>query len=59
MSEENPNHFIPRVAIVVSPANNVMQAFSAVTGTWVSLSGTVQDTGATILVGNIAGTDGA
>jgi len=57
MSEENPNNFIPRVAIVVSPANNVMQAFSAVTGTWVPLTATVQVTGAQILVGNIAGTD--
>ena len=38
-----------------SPVNNTLQAYSAVTGAWATLSAVVQDTGATVLVGtNVA-----
>src|SRR5215472_19172319 len=55
MSETNPDHFIPHVAIVVSPVNNTLQGFSSVTGTWATLSAVVQDTGATVLTGTNVG----
>ena len=41
MSETNPDHFVPHVAIVVSPVNNTLQGFSSVTGTWATLSAVV------------------
>jgi len=42
------------LALVVSPVNNTLQAFSALTGTWATLSAVVQDTGAVIsAAGNV------
>jgi hypothetical protein len=49
MSEQNPNFYLARVALVAQPTQNALRAYSAVTGTWVSLTVPV-DTGDTFLV---------
>jgi hypothetical protein len=50
MSEQNPNFYLARVALVAQPTQNQLRAYSAVTGTWASL-GVAVDTGDTFLVG--------
>ena len=50
MSEQNPNFYLARVALVSQPTQNQLRAYSAVTGTWASL-GVAVDTGDTVLVG--------
>ena len=50
MSEQNPNFYLARVALVAQPTQNALRAYSAVTGTWASLTVPV-DTGDTFLVG--------
>lgn len=49
MSEQNPNFYLARVVLVAQPTQ--LRAYSAVTGTWVSL-GVAVDTGDTFLVGD-------
>lgn len=51
MSEQNPNFYLARVALVAQPTQNQLRVYSAVTGTWVSL-GVAVDTGDTFLVGD-------
>jgi hypothetical protein len=48
MSEQNPNFYLARVALVAQPTQ--LRAYSAVTGTWASL-GVAVDTGDTFPVG--------
>jgi hypothetical protein len=50
MSEQNPNFYLAKVALVGQPTRNALRAYSAVTGAWASLSVAV-DTGDTFLVG--------
>ena len=49
MSEQNPNFYLARVALVAQPTQNQLRAYSAVVGTWASL-GVAVDTGDTFLV---------
>ncbi len=54
MSEQNPNFFIARVALVAQPTQNQLRGYSAVTGTWTGLAVQV-DQGDTFRVGtNVA-----
>ena len=37
MSEQNPDFYLAKVALVAQPTQNQLRAYSAVTGTWASL----------------------
>jgi hypothetical protein len=37
ISEQNPNFYLARVALVAQPTQNQLHAYSVVTGTWASL----------------------
>ena len=50
MSEQNPNFYLARVALVAQPTQNQLRAYSAVTGTWASL-GVAMDPGDAFKVG--------
>ena len=50
MSEQNPNFYLARVALVAQPTQNQLRAYSAVTGTWASL-GVAVDPGDAFKVG--------
>ena len=50
MSEQNPDFYLARVALVAQPTQNQLRAYSAGTGAWESL-GVAVDPGDTFLVG--------
>lgn len=56
MSEQNPNFYIPRVALVASPVLNTLRGYSADLGTWATLSVSVDPTDI-CKVGSVSGID--
>lgn len=57
MSEQNPNHYIPKVALAASPVANTLRAYSASLGIWANQTGITVETTDIFKVGSIEGID--